>query len=136
MTTSLREHRGDGHVAVLCADGLDPCAVLVLFARSEGLDDELLRPNRGWSTEEWERAAADLFDDGLLGTTGVTEAEASRRDEIEATTDALAASLFDDATEPEITAMAERLGAIAADVARHGVVPYPNPMGLPPPPGG
>ena len=34
--TSLREHRGDGHVAMLASRGLDGCEALALFAASEG----------------------------------------------------------------------------------------------------
>jgi hypothetical protein len=99
---------------------------LVLFARSVGLDDEMLHANRGWSVEEWETAGAHLFAQGLLGTTDVADAGASLRDEIEATTDALAAPLFDGATEPEITALAERLGAIAADIPGTAWSPIPT----------
>jgi hypothetical protein len=37
LATTLREHRGDGHVALLVQAGLDGCEALVLFAASEGL---------------------------------------------------------------------------------------------------
>ncbi len=58
--TDLREHRGDGHVAVLTAAGLDGCEALVLFAASESLPDRLFLDGRGWSEEEWAGACARL----------------------------------------------------------------------------
>ena len=52
-TTTLREHRGDGHVATLVSADLDGCEVHVLFSATEGVDPSLLRDSRGWSTDEW-----------------------------------------------------------------------------------
>ncbi len=54
--TTLREHRGDGHVAALTAAGLDGCQALVLFALSEQLPVSMFLDSRGWSADEWEGA--------------------------------------------------------------------------------
>ena len=56
--TSLREHRGDGHVVALTAAGLDGCEALVLFSASEDVPATVFRESRGWSGEEWEGAQA------------------------------------------------------------------------------
>jgi len=59
--TTLREQRGDGHVAALVAAGVHPVEVLAWRA---ALDQrrEFLQPARGWTDEEWaagrERAIA------------------------------------------------------------------------------
>jgi hypothetical protein len=53
-------------------------------------------------------------------------------EEIESTTDTLAAPLFS-APDAELDAVAERLGRLAGDLARHDAIPYPNPIGLPAP---
>ena len=47
-TTLIREHRGDGHVAVLLGAGLDPVESLVLGGLFAG-NTPFLRETRGWS---------------------------------------------------------------------------------------
>lgn len=54
--TTLREHRGDGHVAALTNAGLGGCEALVLFSLSEGLPASMFLDSRGWSSEEWAMA--------------------------------------------------------------------------------
>ena len=63
--TALREHRGDGHVAVLTEAGLDGCEAHVLYVATTGVDAEVLRANRGWSHTKWADAIERLRDRGL-----------------------------------------------------------------------
>ncbi|MGP8061823.1 MAG: SCO6745 family protein, partial [Acidimicrobiales bacterium] len=66
--TTLREHRGDGHVAILTEADLDGCEAHVLFAATEGGPPEVLRDNRGWSEHDWGRATSRLCRRGLVST--------------------------------------------------------------------
>ncbi len=131
--TVLREHRGDGHVAALTASGLDGCAALVLFARSEGVPDAVFRDNRGWSTDEWEEARCRLQGHGLLGGQAITAAGSALRRSTEELTDDLAAVAFSVLDADERSALLQGLGSVAAAVVESDVMPFPNPIGLPPP---
>ncbi|QFZ22915.1 SCO6745 family protein [Saccharothrix syringae] len=88
--TTLRESRGDGHVAALVAADLGACEALVLFGADNELDPAYLRKARGWSEEEWEAAAESLRSRGLLAD-GLTEAGRELRAEVERRTDEAAA---------------------------------------------
>jgi len=97
--TAVRESRGDGHVAVLTAEGLDGLLPHVLRAAGEGaasvrdgLRDRLLDV-RGFTPAAWARGADELRTRGLLDTGGALTAEGSAlRLHLEARTDALAAT--------------------------------------------
>lgn len=90
--TLWREHRGDGHVAALVAAGIGGCAGHVLRLAAQGGEPAVMQTARGWSAEEWEAARGALAARGLVDDGGsATEAGRELRDEIEATTDRLAA---------------------------------------------
>jgi hypothetical protein len=130
--TTLREHRGDGHVAALVVHGVGGLDAHVLAAGTKAVPVELLRDNRGWSDEEWDEATAELARRGLVHADGrATDAGRTLHGEVEELTDELAepatAALSDQALE-ELYGV---LAACAAQVAASGLVPFPNPMGLP-----
>ena len=52
--TTLREHRGDGHVAALVVHGVGGLDAHLLAAGTKAVPVEVLRDNRGWSEEEWD----------------------------------------------------------------------------------
>ena len=88
-TTLIREHRGDGHVAVLLRSSLDPVESLVLgglFAHNT----PFLRETRGWTDEEWTAATVRLTDRGLVDAEGLTAEGVTFRKGIEKETDRLA----------------------------------------------
>jgi hypothetical protein len=87
--TLVREHRGDGHVAVLLAAGLDPVESIVLGGLFSGSTD-FLRATRGWSEQEWAEAAQRLAERGLLADGALTPAGVSFRKGLERSTDRLA----------------------------------------------
>ena len=58
--TTLREHRGDGHVAALVSRGLRGVEAHLLAAGTKGIPAEVLRDSRGFSVEDWDIAAAGL----------------------------------------------------------------------------
>jgi hypothetical protein len=89
--TLLREHRGDGHLAVLTAADLDGLeAVVSHTATGKGMAPKWVFGSRGWSQEEWDAAAGRLRERGLLDADGeLTEQGVALRAEIEAETDRL-----------------------------------------------
>jgi hypothetical protein len=131
--TSLREHRGDGHVAMLTTSGLDGCEALVLFAASEGVDPEVLRQNRGWSEDDWASASDRLIARGLLGGGGITPAGRDLHRTIEEGTDRLAAPPYRILDPADVQLLNDRLGSAVEALLSSGVIPFPNPIGLPPP---
>jgi hypothetical protein len=129
--TVLREHRGDGHVAGLLVAGLDGVETCVWRASLDTSKDAL-QPARGWTDDEWAAAGSRLRDRGWLGADGTaTAAGRAVRDEVEATTDRLAAEPW------------ERLGPARTDrlrgllrplaVRAYDALPATTPIGLPAP---
>jgi hypothetical protein len=128
---AMREHRGDGHVACLVANQVDPCESLVMQAASGRSERESLRANRGWSDEEWQTAAAHLRERGWLDENErPTPAGTKARNAIEAATDRLAAPLV--ATlGPRAVELVEAMRPLAERIMAAGEVPKRNNMGLP-----
>jgi hypothetical protein len=131
MCTTLREHRGDGHVAVLVSEGLGGCEPHVLAAARRGEDPEHLRAARGWSEQAWGDAVTTLTGAGLLADGALTEAGRRFHDHIEDRTDELAAAPYVAIGEPGREALRDDLIPLAAAVAGSGWLPFPNPIGLP-----
>jgi hypothetical protein len=132
-TTTLREHRGDGHVACLTAEGVGGCEAHVLFAATEGTPPELLQQSRGWSEEEWKEATHFLRQAGLLDA----EAEATERghrlrEQVERRTDELAVVPYGALDDGQRDRLVVELTPAAHAVVRAEQIPFPNPIGLPP----
>jgi hypothetical protein len=115
-TTLLREHRGDGHIAVLTAHGIDGAMSQVLQVERGVAEKADLMKTRGWSEDDWRAAEARI---AALGITAAVRAA------IEDRTDDL--SIADDE-------LADALQPVAARVAAAGDIRFPNPIGLPPRP--
>jgi hypothetical protein len=129
-TTTLREHRGDGHVAALVAAGLGGCEVLAWRAAHD-LSREILQPNRGWDDEQWQAATRRLHERGWLDANGrPTATGVSAFHQIEAATDRACADAWTGAD-------TGRLRALLTPLARacHTRIPPLNPIGLPIPGG-
>lgn len=93
--TLLREHRGDGHIAALVAEGVTGCEALVMHAAASNgtLPAKVLRRTRQWSDDEWAATEAALVDRGWLDTAGeITHDGRSHRQRVEDQTDAMAAA--------------------------------------------
>jgi hypothetical protein len=90
--TLLREYRGDGHIAVLVAEGVSGLESAVLHvAQGDAWTREPLRKRRGWSSEQWDAAAERLRARGWLDESErFTEQGAAARAHVEARTDDLA----------------------------------------------
>lgn len=90
--TLLREFRGDGHIAMLIAEGLSGVEALITHAASGAIPAETLQNSRAWSDDEWAAGVSGLQTRGLLqhgATLAFSEQGKQMRDRIEAQTDAL-----------------------------------------------
>lgn len=124
--TVLREHRGDGHVAALTTAGLNGCESIVWRAAYDN-DRAVLQPMRGWTGEDWDRAAARLAARGWLDADGrATEAGRARIERVEESTDDLAAEPWAALSADEVQEAADLLRPLA--VAAAAELPYPNPV--------
>ncbi|MET8524818.1 hypothetical protein [Micromonospora sp. NPDC005172] len=126
--TTLRELRGDGHIAALVAAGLDPVETLAWRVAGDMSAQSLL--GRGWSEEQWRAARERLTRRGWLAGDGTpTEAGRAGFQAIEDATD-LAAGHPWRALGPDDTG---RLRDLLEPMARacHGVIPPDSPIGLP-----
>jgi hypothetical protein len=131
-TTTLREHRGDGHVAALVVHGLSGLEAHLLVTGTEGVAVETLRDNRGWSEQDWQAGADRLVRRGLLDAEGrATEEGHVLRRAVEAMTDQLAEVPWGVLESAELGAVAVALRVAANEIQGSGLYPFPNPMGLP-----
>jgi hypothetical protein len=88
--TLLREHRGDGHIAVLVRAGLSGLESLITHcATGRGFTEPAAKATRGWRDEEWAAARTGLVERGLMDDAGLTADGEALRARIEAETDAL-----------------------------------------------
>jgi hypothetical protein len=132
LCTTLREHRGDGHVAALAAAGIGGCEAHLLLSADQGVAPEVFFESRGWSPEQQRVATRSLEERGLVRGGAITQKGRSHRMDIEATTDSLASAPFDGLLDD--SGRAELLRALtptATAIVRSGTLPFPNPMGLP-----
>jgi hypothetical protein len=130
--TTLREHRGDGHVAALTTHDLGGLEAHVLAAGTSGVPVDLLRDNRGWSKQQWGEAAEGLARRHLVDAAGVaTERGQALHRSVEALTDNLAEAAFSALEDAEVAALHEALKSCAEQIQASGLIPFPNPMGLP-----
>lgn len=131
--TTLREHRGDGHVAALVVAGLTGCEALAVRAGHD-LPRELLQAARGWSDEQWDAAVARLVTRGWLDGDGrVTMKGVTGYEKVETETDALAAVPWNAIGSTATARLTALLGPLSA--ACRAELPSPNPIGLPVPSG-
>ncbi|MEW2160362.1 hypothetical protein AB0950_34605 [Streptomyces sp. NPDC007189] len=130
--TTLREHRGDSHVAVLVAHGLGPVEAMILKAAAGESDGVLLRETRKWEQADWDAAGTLLCERGLLAADGsLTPAGAALRAEVEALTDAAAEGPWTALGADRAARLAELLDPLARAVETSGLLPTGNPVGLP-----
>ena len=130
--TTLREHRGDGHAAALVTHRVDGIGAHLLAAGTKGVPADVLRENRGWGEEEWDAATSQLAGRGLLHADGrATDAGRTLHAAIEELTDRRAAAAYAGLSDGALVDLHGALRACAADVVASGMLPFPNPMGLP-----
>jgi hypothetical protein len=127
--TTLREHRGDGHNAVLVAHGVGPVEAHLLKAAAAEADGEVLRAGRDHTVEAWVTAADALRKRGWLDAHGaLTDAGRDGKSAIERATDAAATQPWDAIGPRAAERLLDLLTPLAALAGK--VVPYPNPVGV------
>ncbi|MFJ9469952.1 SCO6745 family protein [Streptomyces caniferus] len=132
LATTVREFRGDAHLAVLADEGLDGCEALVLAVASGRVPRDTMRQDRGWSEEEWAAAADRLRARDLVDAQGdATDYGRAERERIEAATDRLAARLLRPLPEATTEGMLHALEPLVRRLLAAEVLPFPNPIGLP-----
>ena len=109
--TVLREHRGDGHLIAVAAEGLLWPEPHLLKGSRPGLD---LQKLRGWDDKTWTAAAERVRRHGAA--------------ELETTTDILAAPAYRVLSAGEQDELLRLLQPLATSAATE--VPQPNPVGL------
>jgi hypothetical protein len=130
--TLLREHRGDGHVAVLVNRDIDACQAHLLAIGSGVTTHEVLQISRCWTESEWTTARQRLQQRGWLDSHGaLTSAGSTAKQQLEDHTDALAAPPLDALSEAEQTRLLSLLQPLGQQIMAAGGIPFPNPMGLP-----
>ncbi len=130
--TTLREHRGDGHVACLARAGIGGCETHIVMAAANDVPGRVFQESRGWTDDDWRTAIDRLEARGLLSGGALTDLGRAVHGEIEARTDELAAvPLTDSLTVEEVAELIAELAGPAEAAA--SVLRFPNPMGLPEP---
>ena len=101
----------------------------MLFAAEQDVPVDVLRDNRGWTVAEWDATRAALAARGLLTASGDLTADGRAvRVAVEAATDARAGEAF---VGLDTDVLVRALDPLARAVVASGLLPFPNPMGLP-----
>lgn len=130
-TTLLREHRGDGHVAVLTAAGISGRECNVLHAAADRVPRDYIARTRDYDETEWRHHEQRLAERGLLNEDGsLTAAGAELKDHVESSTDALGLSALDALSDDEVEALFGALTPITRAVVEAGDVLAVTPMAL------
>lgn len=129
--TTLREHRGDGHVAVLVARGLGPVAAHRLKEAAGELNGSTTRQARRFDEDTWAAGATELRERGWLDEHGrLTDAGRAGHEEIEAATDRAAARPWAVLGRERTDRLAGLLEPLTAAVVERHAFPPGNPIGL------
>lgn len=121
--TILREYRGDSHLAVLTAAGLDGLTSNVLAAAA-GLTLPQQQMLRGWADHEWENAADALRQRGWLDAEGsITEAGIIARTQIESDTDRVTAAGISAEASDHFASVADLAVAASKGIVAAGIDP-------------
>ena len=131
--TILREYRGDCHVAILTAAGLDGAAANAL-AVADGRVGPNQRERRGWTEDEWAEAYERLRSRGWTDEAGtITDTGRAARSQIEDATDRVSAGSFDKQAQARTITLEDALVSAARAIGASGAVKFPNPVGVRPP---
>ena len=126
--TTLREHRGDGHVAALVAGGLAGLDVLILRTALD-VSRALLQPARGWTDDEWAIGVERLIASGLLNADeSISERGRARISAVEDATDRAASAAWSSLSADEIGLVAKDLLPISRACVQE--LPDVTPVGV------
>lgn len=129
--TLLREHRGDGHVAVLAAAGISGRESNVLHTAAGQVPADYMKRARHYDDQEWDACRRSLAARGLIDADGaLTQAGRQFRNQIETVTDTMALHVFDGLDDDELRALFEALTPLARAVIAGGDLPATTPMSV------
>ena len=128
--TLLREHRGDGHVALLVGAGLSGRQSNVLHSVADRVPREMIMRARWYDDAEWQQCTEALAARGLLDDAGLTPAGHALKQDLEDGTDRLALSAFDALDDGDLEALFRTLTPLTRAVVAAGDIPSATPMGL------
>lgn len=129
--TTVREHRGDSHVAALAVLGINGLEATILLAVDQGIELELFEQSRGWERVHIDRTVERLIGIGLLQSRDELSDSGRRlRAEVEEMTDRQAFAVISRLRD-EFPVILEMLEIAAAQIRSQNEIPFPNPMGLP-----
>jgi hypothetical protein len=131
--TTLREHRGDGHLAALLQRELLGLPSLVLAAAGGATAADWLQKARGWSSDDWAAAVDQLTGRGLLADGSLTSEGLAVTAAVQADTDRLALGPWADLGDAGCDRLAELLAPVRRGVVVAGDWPAHNPIGAPEP---
>lgn len=129
--TTLREYRGDGHVAILTAAGLSPVEAIVLYTGwQDQVSRRFLQATRLWDDDAWEAAQASLRSRRLVDDDGLTTAGMAYRQDIEDRTDQAASQPWERLGEEDTRRLWALLRPIASAVGQGFKRPPPIPESM------
>lgn len=129
--TTLREHRGTGHVAALLVTGVGPVECHAYKIAAGESDEAQLRIARNYSDAEWESASQRLQRLDHVGRTGrLTATGAALRAEVERLTDRAAAGPWEELGADRTQRLRLLLEPLTARVWASGVLRELNPVGV------
>lgn len=132
--TLLREHRGDGHVAVLTAESVTGLEAHILIVGQGVMPRSTMQAVRGWTDEEWDAAAEGLRSRNLIdGDDELTDEGRDLRTRVEARTDRLAVTPYSKLGGQRTERLYELARPLALRIVDQGGLPIPNPVGVPAP---
>ncbi len=119
--TLLREHRGDGHVAALVAEGIGGTEAHVLHALSEGLPAEKFGRVHHLPAARLSAVVDGMRARGLVDSSGwLSEAGRETKERVESLTDDLAAAPYDSLSASELDRLVADLEPITATLDAAG----------------
>jgi hypothetical protein len=131
--TTLREHRGDGHVVALLQREVDGVSAHVLAAAAGRSSRDWLMRARGWDDAAWDEAVARLTERGWLDEDELSAEGLAMVAAIEADTDRLALAPWRALGDARCDRLGELLAPVRRAVVAAGEWPDHNPIGAPDP---
>ena len=129
--TLLREHRGDGHVALLVGAGVSGRDSNVLHCASDRVPREFIMLSRQYDDDEWRACTDRLAARGVLDERGaLTPAGVELKAHLEDGTDRTALTAFDALDDDELELLFRTLTPLTRKVVAGGDIPAATPMGL------
>jgi hypothetical protein len=115
VTNTLREHRGDGHIAALMSEGIGGTEAHVLLALSMGMPAEKFGRIHHLPEAQLASVIDGMRTRGLVDATGgFTDAGRQCKERVEALTDQLAAPAYDNLEPSELEELVAALEPISA----------------------